>query len=245
MAEEDDISQWTEANDTTEIDRVIGHNLDGKARAIKVDKLASKAALDALAGRVSALETIEIATLSVDGGSIYEKGLSVTPTLNWTIDGAGTVTEQVINGNIVAPEARTWTAAAAITANTTYTLTVTDASDRDVSDSVSISFRPRIYWGMSDALVMDSAGVLALESGSSALSASRGRTMTMAPDGEQYFYYAYPTSFGQPSSVTAYGFPTDPVVTTISMTTAAGNTEDYYLVRLPELLTQSGTVVVS
>lgn len=205
------------------------------------EEAARIAADDALSARIAALETIEIDSLTIAGGTIYELGQSVAMTLNWSLSGAGAVTDQKINGADVANGARSWTSAA-ITNDTTFTLTVTDASARNVSRSVSVDFRNRVYWGASDALVTNSAGVLALEGGGSAVAASRARSFTVTTDGEQYVYYAIPTTFGQPSDVIAYGFPTDATITTISLTSAAGHTESYYLIRLDQK--QNGTVPV-
>lgn len=194
----------------------------------------------ALDARLAALETVSIDSLTVEGGAVYELGESVTPTLDWTLGGPGSVTAQEVSGAAVAPGTLSWTAPAAITADTPYTLTVTDASDRDVSRSVTVDFRNRVFWGASDSLVTDSAGVLALDGGGSALATARARSFAVTTEGAQYVYYAYPAAWGAPGEVSAYGFPTSVTVTTISLTTAAGHTEEYQLLRLDQA--QTGTV---
>ena len=202
--------------------------------------IATKADAAATNARLAALEVVSIDSLTVAGGAVYELGESVTPTLDWTLGGPGSVTAQEISGAAVAPGTLSWTAPAAITADTTYTLTVTDASDRDVSRSVTVDFRNRVFWGASDSLVTDSAGVLALDGGGSALAPARARSFAVTTEGAQYVYYAYPAAWGAPGEVIAYGFPTSVTVTTISLTTAAGHTEEYQLLRLDQA--QTGTV---
>lgn len=112
-----------------------------------------------------------------------------------------------------------------VTSNAVIKLTVTDERDASVSRQVTISFQPKVYWGVSNKASLESADILALAS--SALAGSRGRTFSVnAGDGE-YIYYAIPSSFGTPT-FNVGGFDGGFVkVGTVSHQNASGYTQDY------------------
>lgn len=112
-----------------------------------------------------------------------------------------------------------------ITANTTITLTVTDERDAVVTKSVTISFQPKAYWGVSAEATLDSAGILGLAS--SALASSKARNFTVNAGAGEYIYYAIPSSFGTPTfNVGGFdgGFSK---VATVSHQNASGHTQNY------------------
>lgn len=112
-----------------------------------------------------------------------------------------------------------------ITANTTITLTVTDERDAVVTKSVTISFQPKVYWGVSTKTTLDSAGILGLAS--SALASSKARTFTVNAGSGEYIYYVIPSSFGTPTfNVGGFdgGFSK---VATVSHQNASGHTQNY------------------
>jgi hypothetical protein len=190
---------------------------------------------------VSALETVAIATLTADP-PVAEHGDSVTPELEWTITGPGTVAEQRINGvDIGSTTDRDWTAGSAITADTTYTLAVDDQQGNTVTRSVTVDFQHRVFWGASASATLNSAAIIALSG--SALAASRVRDVTIDATGGKYVYFAYPASFGDPASYRLYGFEVDPVMTTVSVTTGAGFTGNYLVVRSPLPLTDDAVLL--
>lgn len=106
---------------------------------------------------------------------------------------------------------------------------------------VTVPFLPRRYWGVSANAALTSAQVIALAG--SDLSGSRGKSFTATAAG-QYVYYAYPTSMGAPASYKIFGFAEDAVVTTVSVTTAAGHTADYTILRSTLSLTGPVSVEV-
>lgn len=83
-----------------------------------------------------------------------------------------------------------------ITTNTSITLTVTDERNAIVSKNVSISFQPKVYWGVSSKTSLESADILTLAN--NALASSRARTFSVNAEKGEYIYYAIPSSYGTP-----------------------------------------------
>lgn len=192
--------------------------------------------------RLSALENITVSGLAVSGGTIYEKGLSITPTLTWTVTGPVAPVSQTVNSTVIDPALRTYIAPA-ITNNSNYTVAATPPNGNVSSTSVSVSFRNRVFWGTSANQTLTSAQVIAL--GNSELATARQKTMLVPVSTESYVYYAYPSSWGAPSTITAYGFNTSFVTQTISVTTSAGHTESYLVCRLTQTQSVNVPLVVS
>lgn len=110
--------------------------------------------------------------------------------------------------------------------NTTIILTVTDERDAVVTKNVSISFQPKVYWGVADNKeAYESADILALEG--SALSSGRGRTFTVDASVGKHILYAIPSSFGTPT-FNVGGFDGGFIkVGTIEHTNASGYEQNY------------------
>ena len=105
-----------------------------------------------------------------------------------------------------------------VTSNAIIKLTVTDERDASVSKQVTISFQPKVYWGVSEK-----SRALA----SSALAGSRGRTFSVNADAGEYIYYVIPSSFGTPT-FNVGGFDGGFIkVGTVSHKNASGYTQDY------------------
>ncbi len=184
-----------------------------------------------------------ITALSVSPATA-EIGASVNPTVSYTV--TGNVTAQTLNGDAVTPGNGS-TGDTGVTADKSYTLAVTDGAapagtDNSASASASITFFNRRFWGASDSATLDSAGVVGLAS--SELSNARGKSLSVdgGADPGKYIFFAYPAALGDPASYKIFGFDEEPVKTTVSVTTAAGATLDYIVLRSPEKLT--GTVPV-
>ncbi|RAI01119.1 hypothetical protein DLJ53_18050 [Acuticoccus sediminis] len=189
--------------------------------------------LSQVTDRVTILETVRVVNLAVDT-PVAEYGQDFTPALTWVLDGAAPVVRQTVNGSPIAPNTETWTAPVTITDDATYTVTVTDHRGRKDSASVSVDFKYRVFWGVSPSETLDAAGVLNLAE--SSLAGSLHRAMTVDATGGQYLFYAYPVVFGDVGWVTAFGDPIAPVVETVTLTTPAGYTGSYYVVRLPNTI---------
>lgn len=112
-----------------------------------------------------------------------------------------------------------------VTSNAIIKLTVTDERDASVSKQVTISFQPKVYWGVSEKSSLESADILALAS--SALAGSRGRTFSVNAAAGEYIYYVIPSSFGTPT-FNVGGFDGGFIkVGTVSHKNASGYTQDY------------------
>lgn len=112
-----------------------------------------------------------------------------------------------------------------VTSNAVIKLTVTDERDASVSRQVTISFQPKVYWGVSNKASLESADILALAS--NALAGSRARTFSVSAGDGEYIYYAIPSSFGTPT-FNVGGFDGGFVKAgTVSHQNASGYTQDY------------------
>lgn len=168
--------------------------------------------------------------------SVVEKGTSVNSlVLNWTINKA--ITEQSINQGIgtLDKALRTHTITSPVTNNVTYTLTINDGKN-SVNRNASISFRSKLYWGLSTLDTLTNAEVLTLNS---ELATSRVKTVSFNPT-NQYIYIAMPTSFGTPS-FKVNGLANDAwEVTPLSHTNSQNFSENYTIYRSQYVQNGSG-----
>lgn len=175
-----------------------------------------------------------------------EQGASVSVVLNWTV--SGNVTGQSINGQNLSAAVRT-TTFNNVSVSTTFTLftfdTAAPGGTASVSRAVSVSVLPRRFWGVSANTSLTSAQIIAL--GGSELSNSRAKSFSVAAGsgGGQYVYYAYPASLNDPTAYKLFGFDESYVKTTVSVTTAAGATLNYTVLRSTNPLTGTVTVDVT
>ena len=112
-----------------------------------------------------------------------------------------------------------------VKSNTNILLTATDERKATATKQVTISFQPKVYWGVADGSNYDDAVLLGL--GNGALSGSKGRTFSANAGGGQYIVYAIPSSFGTPTfNVGGFdgGFKK---VKTFSHTNASGYAQNY------------------
>jgi hypothetical protein len=177
--------------------------------------------------------------------SLIERGVSANVTVEWTI--AGTITGQTLDGAAVPINDRAKVFLAQ-SVSRTWALAIVDAAApggaAGNNRTASLTVLPRRFWGVADAAQLNSAGVIALAG--SELSASRQKTF--AADGGsgagKYFYFAYLAELGAPSLYKIFGAGETPIATTVSVTTAAGLTADYVVLRSPEKIIGSATVEV-
>jgi hypothetical protein len=98
---------------------------------------------------------------------------------------------------------------------------------------------PARFWGVSGNTALTGAQVVALTG--SELSSARAKAFSVAA-ADQYVYFAYLASLGDPTGYAIGGFAESYVKTVVSATTAAGHTADYIVLRSTNKLT--GTVPV-
>lgn len=136
----------------------------------------------------------------------------------------------------------------ALSADTTYTLTATDAgspihSPATASKAANLKFVNRICYGVAASGTVDSAFVNALAS--KVLSDTRKRTVTVNVGSGQYIWYCVPTALGA-CTFKVGGFDGGfEAAQTISVTNASGYTENYYVYRSTNAGLGSTTVQVS
>lgn len=198
-----------------------------------------------------------LATFTTDAAT-QEVGATLNNfNLNWTYNrNANDPESQTINNGIglVAVNLRTYAVTgAALTTSTTYTI---DAVGDDVtwgatvgnpsSLSLTISFLPRRYFGVSSSLITTGAGIITAFGATGEFATSRVVSKTFdasVSGGANYIYYSYPTSFGAPVTVTFNGFLfTDYTLSTVSLTNASGFTQNYYIMRTNNVF--SGAMIV-
>jgi hypothetical protein len=174
-----------------------------------------------------------ISAFTNNAGTVY-KGSTVTGFIaSWTI--VGTITAQTLTGKTPALSDRTATySGLTLTVDTTYTLTIDDAVSSPVdTETTTIYFRLRKYYGSS---VSSTPNEAAIEAGSVTASintaASRALGSTSITGGGNYPFYAYPASWGS-VSLTVNGFASVWNETTVSVTSAEGNTENYKVYTSP------------
>jgi hypothetical protein len=186
-----------------------------------------------------------ISSLTNTAGTKY-KGDTVTGFVaNWAI--SGDITAQTLTGKTPALGDRTATyTGLSLTADTSYTLTIDDAVSSPVDTAVTtIYFRLRKYHGTSSLAAPDEATIEAATATASINSAtSRSMTSTSVTGGGNYPFYAYPAAWGN-VSLTVNGFATVWNVTTVSITSAEGNTENYTVYTSPNQVVGAITLVAT
>ena len=191
-----------------------------------------------------ALEELLYVPLSVNitGGGTYEIGQTVqSVVLNWTYN-KPEIVSQSMNHSIgtLSPALRTYTHyGQTITANRTYTIVGNDGR-QGASDSTTVAFSHKRYWGVSPNATLTDAQIIAL---SSEFSSSRAQTRTFDATGGRYFYFAYPAAWGAASfKVGGLAF-SDVVLVTRNFVNASGNTTSFNIYRSG--LIQTGPAILA
>jgi hypothetical protein len=207
---------------------------------------------------IISLYTALTASLAVSP-STAEVGQSVpTANLTWSYNKPTAVVSQGISGYgyISPPTTTNYFAAGPFTTTKTFTLIGFDGTQSATSNA-TMTFLKKRYWGTIPASgsIPSNSQLLA---GSNELSSTRSKSVTFncaVPSGGNYFYYAYPTAYGV-ASTTVNGFPfsdwynpsNPPVASTspatISVTSAYGVIENYYLYRCYNVQNGSSIPVV-
>ncbi len=169
--------------------------------------------------------------------SAYEIGLSINSVgLIWSWN--KTITSQSLNQGIgdlsTSTTSYTYTPANPIDSNITFTITGGDGVETATS-SVSVSFMPKRYWGVSTLTSLTDADILNL---SQELSTSRTQTRTFDCSGGKYFYFVIKTSYCNNIGFKVNGMTfSDMDVETRNFTNASGHTDQYNIYRVHNIQT--------
>lgn len=159
----------------------------------------------------------------------YEIGSKVTnPAFTWSFN-KDVVTQSLTDCTVEGTVVRTATYAGEIDAQKTFTVTAKDSKGTSCSKSGSYNFKHKRYYGVASAPESyDSAFILALTGKEYCTSRTKSAFSLTAGEG-QYFYYAYPASYGTPTfNVGGFdgGFE---LAATIDFTNASGNTTSFVI----------------
>lgn len=184
----------------------------------------------------------QVPTASLSGGGSYELHSSGTfnATLNWTA-GRQAATEPlstvVVNGiskGFSQPGAGssvsgTHDVTVTWNSNATYTNVVTATDGKTASASTSFTFLPKYYCGRTTNVAANTTDILGSAGGSNGLTNSRARTVTITASGSNRVFYAYPSSWGDLTSINIGGLEslTSFTKTVISFTNASGYIQNY------------------
>ena len=187
-----------------------------------------KKALDGIMAKVDYIKP-EITSFTSTAQSVYEVGQKISNIVfNWTTN--KNVTTQTLTDCAINADSRTATYTNEINSNKTFTLTIGDGQNT-ASKNISISFRNKIYYGSASIpSSFDSAFILGLSN--KQFATSKNGTYTVNVASNEYGFLAFPSSFGNISSVYIGGFDTEVVnCGTISFTNASGGTTNYNIYR--------------
>ena len=158
-----------------------------------------------------------------------EKGTVITDiTFNWGTN--KNVVSQSINQGIgeILNTLRTYSLSGLnITGDISYSLTISD-NKNTANRSSSISFRNKRYWGVSNLASLNNGDILSLSNSELSTSKSQSKTFNTS---NQYIYFAFPSSFGNPT-FKVNGLDNDAwIKTTILFTNSKGYKENYDVYR--------------
>jgi len=183
-----------------------------------------------------------VVNLTKSGGTTFEVGQSVvdpsftlaytggTPIAASINDGGAPVvlSTPFTSGQIIA----TYNSAAGSAGNNNsqgFSCTADSAQVTGKTDSVTVVWRPRVYYGVSAAGTYNEAFIEALAT--SALASSRTRTINYSGAGAgDFLFYAFPTSYGTPTfTVGGFAGGFELAGSAVSVTNAYGNIQNYDL----------------
>jgi hypothetical protein len=195
---------------------------------------------------------MEITSFSATPPGPFELGSAPSITLNWSLSDTATtqtLVDSVAGAATLPNPAGDRSKVVAPNSSRSFTLTSTNsfAPGGPSSDSaiVSVQFIPRRFWGASSSTTLDAAAIIALSGTDLGSSRAKSATVNAGSSPGQYVYIAYPTSFGDQTTYKLFGFDEVPIKTTVSVTTAAGATMNYTVLRSPNMLTGSVPVEIS
>lgn len=188
--------------------------------------------------------------------NLVEVGQTVASvTLNWVLNKTDIQMQQQsldqAIGNIAPLNVRTYAMPSAnlrYTAAATHTWTLNVWDEKiNVNTTTSINWQFKRYWGTSASAVTDSTAIKALAAsttGGGELSTVRTQSRTFDCTGGKYFYFAYPTAWGSPTSLGIGGiYNTDFTVSVVSFTNDYAVTVNYNVVKINNLQNGSSIAV--
>lgn len=111
--------------------------------------------------------------------------------LNWNYNKE--IVSQTLNGKVIDKDIRTMIDDSIVNANKTYTLVATLKNGEQKNKSTQLSFMNGVYYGVSNRSEYNSAFILSF---TKVLTNSRGRTITVDANTDEYIYYCLPTRLG-------------------------------------------------
>lgn len=171
-----------------------------------------------------------------------EKGQIITSVnLSWSVNKNNIVSQSIDQGigSLVTDVRNYGLIDQNITTNKTWTITISDGQN-SATKSTSINFYNKRYYGVSPNTTLTDSDILAM---SGEFSSSRIQNRIFDCTGGNYFYFAYPSSFGTATfKVGGLSF-SDVVLSVQSFTNASDYTENYNVYRCGNLQTGSSILV--
>ena len=186
---------------------------------------------------------IDITKFNHSAGTVEMGGTVKELTLSWTLN--KTPASQTVNGESLDVSVRSKKLTGLnITANKSFSMSVTDERGATDSASTTVSFQNGVYYGAgANPATLDSAFILALAS--KTLSSAKGRTIDVTAGDGQHIWYALPKRLGT-CKFTVGGFEGGfDLVATIDFTNSKGYTEAYYIYRSGQTGLGATKVVIS
>lgn len=184
--------------------------------------------------------TYAISEINLDTNGDGNYNQTVTPTGN---NQSGTATPTFTNAEYNPPIETTQT-------NITYRLMVKSSIDEQATNTAQITWRHKRYWFNNTTVYnvgSDAQLNTLMLNGNSELATNKSKTFTNYTLNQQYFYYAYPKSFGLPT-VNVNGLRNTAWENTlfeISFTNSNGYVEPYYVLRSDAQLNASFNIQIS
>lgn len=201
--------------------------------------------LDSIRSDIADLKyvAIDITKFSHSAGTVEMGGTVKELTLSWTLN--KTPASQTVNGESLDVSVRSKKLTGLnITANKSFSMSVTDERGSTDSASTTVSFQNGVYYGAgANPATLDSAFILALAS--KTLSSSKGRTIDVTAGDGQHIWYALPKRLGT-CKFTVGGFEGGfDLVATIDFANSKGYAEPYYIYRSGQTGLGATKVVIS
>lgn len=200
--------------------------------------------LDSIRSDIADLKyvAIDITKFSHSAGTVELGSVVNELTLSWSLN--KTPASQTVNGESLDVSVRSKKLTGLnISANKTFSMSVTD--DRGATDSANttVNFHNGIYYGAgANPGTLDSAFILTL---SKTLSSTKGRSIDVTAADGQHIWYALPKRLGT-CKFTVGGFEGGfDLVATIDFTNSKGYTEPYYIYRSGQTGLGATKVVIS
>ncbi|TGX82975.1 hypothetical protein E5358_04760 [Palleniella muris] len=143
-------------------------------------------------------------SISVSGGSVYKKGTTQTVTVRWTVkEGDKVITPETVkvNGTEVT-NTTTSKAFSGVTANTTYTVEVTNKGVKKSGSTSATFVNPKYFSVVPADFVANAANITGLAGKTEAVQNSKAYTTAAFTQTAQKNMYAYPKAFGALTSIT-------------------------------------------